>query len=106
MTPLITVNHPEYPSAHAFWTNALTDALAAYFCQDDMPWILTTSQDAVPQLVKPRRGYRSFGHIARELEHARVWSGLHWRGSMKAGAKLGSNVARHVLRHFGQDCNR
>ena len=22
-TPLLTVNHPEYPSAHAFWSTAL-----------------------------------------------------------------------------------
>jgi len=30
-TPLLSVNHPEYPSAHAFWTSALTEAIARYF---------------------------------------------------------------------------
>src|SRR2546425_2706158 len=30
-TPLLTVNHPEYPSAHGFYSTALTEAVRRYF---------------------------------------------------------------------------
>jgi hypothetical protein len=103
--PLLSVNHPEYPSAHSFWTTAMTDALGHYFCGEDIAWTLTTSQDAVPQVVKTQRKYHHLNQIVRELNNARVWSGLHWRSSMKAGGKLGGDVARHVAHYFGQTCN-
>jgi hypothetical protein len=38
--------------------------------------------------------------IIREVADARVWAGLHWRHTMKDGAKLGSKVAAHVVHHF------
>lgn len=104
--PLLTVNHPEYPSAHAFWTGALAASLDRYFCTDDLPITLTTSQDTVPQVVKAQRRYKGPRHIARELADARVWAGLHWRDSMKDGDRLGARVAHHVMAYFGQYCNR
>ena len=105
-TPLLTVNHPEYPSAHAFWSTALTDAVARFFCTDEVTWTITTSQAAVPQLVQTQRTYTRLDQITEELDDARVWAGLHWRNSMKDGDKLGARVARHVLRSFraGDDC--
>jgi hypothetical protein len=106
-TPLLTVNHPEYPSAHAFWSTALTDAVARFFCGEEVTWTITTSQDAVPQVVQTQRTYTDLNAINRELDDARVWAGLHWRNSMKDGNKLGARVARHVLKYFdaGDDCD-
>lgn len=106
-TPLLSVNHPEYPSAHAFWSTALTDAVARFFCTEDVTWTITTSQTAVPQLVQTQRTYTDLHQITREIDDARVWAGLHWRNSMKHGDKLGAKVARHVLRYFGagDDCD-
>jgi hypothetical protein len=106
-TPLLTVNHPEYPSAHAFWSTALTGAVASFFGDDDVPWTITTSQTAVPQLVQTERTYADLDEINDEIDDARVWAGLHWRNSMTDGRKLSAKVTRHVLRHFraGDHCH-
>ena len=98
--PLLTVNHPEYPSGHGFFSNAIVDAIASHFGTRRLTWTLTTVQPAVPQLVKTQRTYTNLNDIIREISDARVWAGLHWRNSMKDGQKLGDNVARDVLRTF------
>src|SRR5574339_58909 len=100
-TPLLTVNHPEYPSAHGFWSTALTDAVAAFFGTQRVTWTINTSPTAVPQLVQTHRTYTKLNDISDEIQDARVWSGLHWRNSMRDGERLGAKVARHVLEHFG-----
>ena len=100
-TPLLTVNHPEYPSAHGFWSTALTDAVARFFGTRDLIWTITTSQAAVPQLVQTQRTYTGLNQVMAEIDDARVWAGLHWRNSMKDGGELGARVAGHVLKqHF------
>jgi vanadium-dependent haloperoxidase-like protein len=58
-TPLLTVNHPEYPSGHALLSTALTEAVAEFFGTDDVEWTIVTSKDAVPQLVQTKRTYRA-----------------------------------------------
>lgn len=99
--PLLTVNHPEYPSAHGFWSTALTDAVARFFGTRDLTWTITTSQAAVPQVVQTQRTYTGLNQIMEQIDDARVWAGLHWRNSMKDGGKLGARVAGHVLKqHF------
>jgi hypothetical protein len=105
--PLLTVNHPEYPSAHAFWSTALTDAVASFFGTQKVNWTITTSQTAVPQLVKTHRTYRKLNDITREIQDARVWAGLHWRQSMTDGRKIGKEVGRDVLEFFaaGEECD-
>lgn len=106
-TPLLTVNHPEYPSGHGFFSTALTHAVAGFFCTNHVTWTITTSQAAVPQLVQPQRTFSELHAINREIRDARVWSGLHWRKSMKDGEKIGAKVADHVLAYFGaeDDCH-
>jgi len=100
-TPLLTVNHPEYPSAHGFWSTALTNAVAAFFHTQRVSWTISTSQAAVPQLVQTQRTYAKLNDVTDEIQDARVWAGLHWRNSMKDGERLGAKVARHVLEYFG-----
>lgn len=99
-TPLLTVNHPEYPSGHGFVSTGLTDAVAEFFGTDKVTWTLTTSQAALPQLVQTQRTYTELNDITKEIDDARVWSGLHWRSSMKDGDKLGAKVAKHVLENY------
>jgi hypothetical protein len=96
----LTVNHPEYPSAHAFWSAALLDTVARFFGTTRVTWTLETPQSAVPKVVQTRRTYRNLNDILREIADARVWAGLHWRNSMRDGAVIGRKVARHVNRHF------
>jgi hypothetical protein len=100
--PLISVNHPEYPSAHSFLTTAITDAMARFFGTSKVACTLTASRAAIPQLVKTERTYADLNTMMRELENARVWAGLHWRHSMEHGADIGRLVARHVCDNFFQ----
>jgi hypothetical protein len=100
--PLISVNHPEYPSGHGFWSAALLDAVAAFFGTHKVTWTLATSRTAVPQLVQAERTYHSLHALMREIDDARVWAGLHWRHSMRHGAQVGRKVARHIVRGFFQ----
>jgi hypothetical protein len=100
-TPLLTVNHPEYPSGHAFASTALTQAVAAFFGTDKVEWTIETSKDAVPQLLQTKRTYTSLTAIMDDVDNARVWAGLHYRNSMIEGGALGSQVAKHVTTgHF------
>lgn len=100
--PLISVNHPEYPSAHSFLTGAITDAMVRFFGTAKVTWTITSSKAAIPQLVKTERTHTNLHAIMRELESARVWAGLHWRHSMWHGADIGRQVARHVCDNFFQ----
>jgi hypothetical protein len=99
-TPLLTVDHPEYPSAHGFFSNALTEAVARYFHTTKVAWTLMTSKDAVPQLVKTERTYHDLKEITRQIDDARVWSGLHWRHSMRDGDQIGREVADRVFENY------
>lgn len=99
-TPLLTVNHPEYPSAHAFWTAALTEMVANYFGTRKVPWTLNTSKSAVPQLIKTERTYYSLIAMRNEAGDARVWAGLHWRHSLEDGDQIGMGVAKRVFENY------
>ena len=98
--PLISVNHPEYPSAHSYSTTAVTDTIARFFGSNKVTWTLTASSAAIPQLVKTERTYKDMNSVMREIYDARVWAGLHWRHSMLHGAQIGRKVAKHVCDSF------
>jgi hypothetical protein len=92
--PLLNVNHPEYPSAHACWTAALTQTVAGFFHTDRVGF------DVDSQVTGTTRHYTSFSQAASEVTNARIWSGLHFRHSMVAGAQLGRHVAQQILTRF------
>ena len=98
--PLLSVNHPEYPSGHGFWSTAVLEAVNAFFGSNRVTWTLDTSKTAVPQLVRTERTYDRLNAIMHDVTNARVWAGLHWRHSMRHGAQIGRHVAAHVSRHF------
>jgi PAP2 superfamily len=99
-TPLITVNHPEYPSAHSYSTTAITDTVARFFGTNKVTWTLTASRSAIPQLVQTERTYYDLNALMREIYDARVWAGLHWRHSMMHGAQIGRKVSKYVSDNF------
>jgi hypothetical protein len=99
-TPLISVNHPEYPSAHSFSSTAMTDAIARFFGTNKVTWTLTASRTAIPQLVRTERTYYDLNALMREIYDARVWAGLHWRHSMMHGGQVGRKVAKYVWDGF------
>jgi hypothetical protein len=92
---LLNVNHPEYPSAHACWTTAVTDTLAYFFRTDKAEFTLDST------VTGTTREYARFSEVAEEVEDARVWAGLHFRFSTDDGASIGRQVAGLVaLQHF------
>jgi hypothetical protein len=99
-TPLISVNHPEYPSAHSFSSTAITDTIGRFFGTNKVTWTLTASRAAIPQLVQTTRTYNDLNALMREIYDARVWAGLHWRHSMMHGAQIGRKVAKYVCDNF------
>jgi PAP2 superfamily len=105
-TPLLTVNHPEYPSAHAFWTSALTEMVSRYFGTRNVPWTLTTSKTAVPQLIQTTRTYQNLIAMRNEAGDARVWAGLHWRHSLDDGDQIGIGVAKRVYDNYFRPVHR
>ena len=100
--PLISVNHPEYPSGHGFWSTAVIGIVSAFFGTLRVDWTLTTSKAAVPALVKTERSYRNLIELLGEIGNARVWGGLHWRHAIRDGALIGGRVAAHVQWHHFQ----
>jgi hypothetical protein len=95
--PLLSVNHPEYPSGHSFLVGAFTETLKTFFGTDQVQLTLSASKTAVPQIVKETRVYAGVAEIVREVDNARIWGGLHYRHSMDDGEAQGAVVARHVL---------
>ena len=98
--PLVSVNHPEYPSGHGFWSTAVLEAVNAFFGTNRVTWTLSTSKTAVPNVVQTARTYDRLNAILHDVTNARIWAGLHWRHSMRHGAQIGRHVAAHVSRHF------
>ena len=100
-TPLLSVNHPEYPSGHGFESGAITEAMRTFFGTDQVEVTFDASKAAVPKVVRERRTYTSLSEITLEVDNARIWAGLHYRHSMDDGKVQGTAVARHVLgTHF------
>jgi hypothetical protein len=89
---LLNVNHPEYPSGHSCFTGAMTEALARYFGTRDFAVTITSTT------TKTARRYGSADEVNADVAEARIVSGLHFRGSMAAGTKLGADVAADVIR--------
>jgi hypothetical protein len=59
-----------------------------------------------PAVVEAQRTYESLRAIVREINDARVWSGLHWRQSMRDGNQIDREVAAHVSGNFFRPTKR
>jgi hypothetical protein len=99
-TPLLTTpNHPEYPAAHGCLTSAeaavFQNALKTSAIGIDIPGAtggattLTTS-----------RHYNTVDDLRKEIVEARIYAGLHYRGSGLAGVALGRQVGDWTLKRF------
>ncbi len=75
----------------------MTEAVAAFFGTHQVNWTIVTSKDAVPQLVDTERTYTDLNALMDDVADARVWAGLHYRSSMREGAVLGRQVAKHMV---------
>ena len=89
----VTPGHPEYPAAHGCVTQALMDALTAFFGTDEIPFVVTST------VTGTTHTFTNFEDVVREVDNARVYGGMHYRNSTKQGNRLGSRVVEYMLKH-------
>jgi hypothetical protein len=99
--PLLTTpNHPEYPGAHGSITSAVAEVLTEDLGIDmfDVSIHGFDPTGAAGNLNATRRFYGA-AQLREEIVNARLWGGLHYRGSSEAGVDLGRKVAHYGLNH-------
>jgi membrane-associated phospholipid phosphatase len=72
---ILTPKHPSYPAGHGAITAAGVAVLRAFFPQDES----------------------EYDGMVEEVNNARVWAGVHFRGDMTAGNQVGDRVAAAIL---------
>ncbi len=95
-TPLaVTAPDPSYPGAHSTISAAGAVILSAFFGNRDE---IRVTSPALPGVV---RTFGSYADVATEAGLSRIFAGQHTRIDHVAGARLGTDVARFVLRVSG-----
>jgi hypothetical protein len=98
-TPTLTTpNHPEYPAAHGCLTSAMAEVFSEFLGTNRIDLTLTST--IVPTM--PARHFERADDLRGEIIEARLWGGLHFRGSSVAGVLLGRKVAHYDLKHAFQ----
>jgi PAP2 superfamily len=87
-----TPAHPEYPSGRTSYTSATARVLLEFF-GDEVRVSLTNPA------VNVTRTYHSLATLGQEVEHARVWGGMHYRTAVVHGSELGRTVADYGLKN-------
>jgi len=91
----VTPGHPEYPANHGCVTQAVMDALTAFFDTDEIPYSVTSA------VTGTTHSFNSFEDVVTEVDNARIYGGMHYRHSVKQGNRLGRLVTEYMLRrHF------
>jgi hypothetical protein len=85
--------HPEYPSGHALFTGVAETVLRDFFGTDRMN-ITVTNPGA-----KITRTFASFSEIAKSVEDARVWAGIHFRTTDIDSTAMGRRIAEYALKN-------
>jgi hypothetical protein len=85
--------HPEYPSGHALFTGVAEVVLRHFFGTDRMT-LTVANPDA-----KITRTFASFSEIAKSVEDARVWAGVHFRSADIDGTAMGRQIAEYALKN-------
>jgi hypothetical protein len=87
----VTPGHPEYPANHGCVTQALMDALTAFFETDEIPYSVTST------VTGTMHSFTSFEDVVEEVDNARIFGGMHFHHSVKEGNKLGRRVTDYIL---------
>ena len=94
-TPLApTPNHPEYPSAHAFGTGSVAEALRQFFATKKLSVTLQSS------VAGTSMTFASTDELTKAVDDARVFAGFHYRTSCIRGGVLGRKVAKYIGRNY------
>ena len=99
--PLVTTpNHPEYPSAHGCLTGAEAQLFADVQGTEAINLDIHGFDPAGPAgNLNAVHHFATADDLRAEIVNARVWGGLHYRFSVEAGLKLGTQVAQYDLEH-------
>ncbi len=93
--PFINVPcHPSYPSAHAILAGGAR--LVAERMFGGSGHSITLQHSLVPGVVLH---YTRFKDIAKDIDDARVYGGVHYRFDQEAGARMGRKVGQHLHKH-------
>ena len=93
-TPFLTTpNHPEYPGAHACVSTAASHALRRFFHRDRTSFPM----DAVVAGVTYIHTFTRYTDAGFEAEAARIFGGMHYDFSNKAGARIGRQVVHSMF---------
>ena len=93
-----TPSHPEYPSAHGCVTGAVSNLIRGYFKTPKVHIVVDSLafSDGIHTHT-----FEDTNALFREVFHARIFAGFHYRHSLEAGGNLGRRVAQQLLReHF------
>jgi hypothetical protein len=91
-----TPNFPEYPSAHACHSGAVTRALRAFFHTAKVALTFDS------RVTHTTRTYARLSDVVKDVNQARVLAGFHFWSSDLTGAKLGRKVGGYVAGHLFQ----
>jgi hypothetical protein len=87
---LPTPNHPEYPAAHGCATGAFAQSLAHYFGTRNVAFAFDS------MVTSTTHAWATVDAMLAEVRDARIVGGMHFRSSMTAGERIGTNVADWV----------
>jgi hypothetical protein len=94
-TPLAnTPNHPEYPSAHAFGTGSVAQALRLFFGTKKLAITLQSSTTGTSMT------FGSTDELTKAVDDARIFAGFHYRTACVRGGVLGTKVARYIAKNY------
>jgi hypothetical protein len=95
-----TPNHPEYPAAHGSLTSAMAEVLSEFLGTRNIDVdIHGFDANGLPGNLDAARHFDTAEQLRSEIIEARLWAGLHYRGSTEAGVELGQKVAHYDLHH-------
>ena len=89
----VTPGHPEYPANHDCVTEAVMDAMTAFFQTVQIPYSVTST------VTGTTHSFNSFEDVVTEVDNARIYGGMHYRHSVMQGKRLGRLVTEFVLRN-------
>lgn len=87
---------PDHPSAHACLSSALVHTLQDFFGTDKIAFSAYSSNS------RTTRSFDRLSDAIKEVNHARVWAGIHFRTADMQGAVLGKKVAQYMRAHYFQ----
>lgn len=83
---------PEHTSGTSTLAGASSTILAGFYCRDDISF--TFVSEGTPAST---RSYQSFGQAADEAGRSRIYSGIHFQFSNRAGREAGNGIGTEIV---------